>query len=92
MRVKKRKLVDGRRTSLFVSAKIASLTENKATYIKQRAFDKTHYKNLILSYLKEFGTAGRQDIDRLLIDKLSDALSESRKKSFIKNIQDGQAA
>ncbi len=86
MRVKKHKLVEGRRTNLFVSAKIATLTENKATYIKHRAFDKTHYKNLILAYLKAFGEAGRQDIDRLLIDKLSDALTEAQKKSFVKNL------
>jgi len=33
-----RKLIEGRRPNLFVSAKIAAATGEKASYIKRRAF------------------------------------------------------
>jgi ATP-dependent DNA helicase RecG len=42
-RLKARKLIEGRRPNLFVSAKIAAATGDKAGYIKNRAFDKQHY-------------------------------------------------
>ncbi len=42
--LKSKKLVEGRRPNLFVSAAIAAATETEAKYIKKRAFDKEHYK------------------------------------------------
>src|SRR5260370_39026738 len=52
--LKGKKLVEGRRPNLFVSAEIAAATETKADYIKKRAFDKDHYKKMIVAYLKKF--------------------------------------
>ncbi len=37
-RLKRQKLIEGRRPNLFVSAKIAAVLEERATYIKNRAF------------------------------------------------------
>jgi ATP-dependent DNA helicase RecG len=86
VRLKSQKLIEGRRPNLFVSAKIATATGDKATYIKHRAFDKEHYKKLVLSYLEKFKQAQRKDLDKLLVDKLSDALTESQKSNFIRNL------
>jgi len=93
--LRKRNLVEGRRPNIYVSAKVAAVTDDKVAYIKNRAFDKAHYKKMILAYLTEFEKAKRQDIDSLLIGKLSDALTDVQKKSFIKNLlqemkKDGQ--
>ena len=85
-RLKKKKLVEGRRPNLYVSAKIAAVTGEKATYIKQRAFDKEHYKKMVISYLEEFGEAKRDDIDKLLLDKLSDTLSKKQKRKRVGNL------
>ncbi|MCP4674281.1 MAG: transcriptional regulator [Deltaproteobacteria bacterium] len=85
-RLKARKMIEGRRPNLYVSADIAALTEDKATYIKHRAFDKDHYKKLIVSFLEKYGEAKREDIDELLLSKLSDALSEKQKKRQIMNL------
>ena len=74
------------RPNLFVSAEIAAATETQADYIKKRAFDKDHYKKMVVAYLTKFGEAKREDIDKLLIDKLSDALDEDQKRNFITNL------
>jgi len=84
--LKAKRLIEGRRPNLFVSAQIAAATETKADYIKKRAFDKNHYKEMILSYLQEFGEAKREDINKLLRDKLSDALTSDQKEHFISNL------
>lgn len=84
--VKAKKLVEGRRPNLFVSAEVAAATDNKEAYIRNRAFDKDHYKKLIISYLGKFGEATRPQIDRLLKDKLSDALDAQQQKQFVTNL------
>jgi ATP-dependent DNA helicase RecG len=85
-RLKKQKLVEGRRSNLFVSAKIAAATGDKAAYIKHRAFDKDHYRKMVIAYLQQFGEATRKDFDDLLLEKLSDALNQEQKKKFVENL------
>ena len=85
-RLKARKLIEGRRPSLFVSAKIAAATGGKAMYIKNRAFDKQHYKDMVVAFLKEFGEATRAELDELLVGKLSDALDGKQKKGVVTNL------
>jgi len=36
---------------------------------------------MIISFITEYGSASRKDIDNLLLDKLSDALDEQQKKT-----------
>ena len=85
-RLKAKKLIEGRRPRLYVSAKVAAEIDTKADYIRKRAFDKGYYKEMIIAYLKEFGEAKRKDIDKLLFDKLSDALTDAQKGNFIRNL------
>jgi ATP-dependent DNA helicase RecG len=85
-RLKANNLIEGRRPNLFVSAKIAAATGDKASYIKNRAFDKDYYKGLVKAYLQEYSEATRPDLDGLLLKKLSDTLSDNQKKNFIKNL------
>ena len=80
------KLVEGRASHLFVASKIAALTGDKAQYIRNRAFDDAHYKQLILQFLDEFDTATRKDIDSLIIDKLSDTLTAQQKRKRVGNL------
>jgi ATP-dependent DNA helicase RecG len=85
-RLKSEKLIEGRRPNLFVSAKVAAAIGDRATYIRNRAFDKPHYKRMVLEYLKEFGEATRRDLDSLLLGKLSDAMNAKQKKAFVTNL------
>lgn len=86
VRLKKDGLIEGRRPNLYVSAEIAAATGDKATYIKNRAFDKAHYKDMVLAYLAKFGQATRTDLDSLLLEKLSDAINEKQKRRLIANL------
>lgn len=84
--LKAKRLIEGRRPNLFVSAEVAAATESRADYIKKRAFDKGHYKTMVLAYLEKFGEAKREDLNKLLLGKLSDALQEPQKRNFIMNL------
>ena len=41
---------------------------------------------MLAAYLKQFGEAKREDIDKLLLDKLSAALSDDQKENFVTNL------
>ena len=84
--LKTKRLIEGRRPKLFVSAEVAAVTDTRADYIKKRAFNKKHYEEMIIGYLKEFGETSRTDIDGLLMDKISDALDNDQKRTFITNL------
>lgn len=62
------------------------MTDKKTQYIKNRAFDKEYYKNLILEYLKEYGSASRKDLESLLTDKLPDFMNDQQKYYKISSI------
>ncbi|CAM4093330.1 RNA-binding domain-containing protein [Saccharibacillus endophyticus] len=81
-----KKLVEGRQPNLHLSAQIAEITGDKTTYIKNRAFDKEYYKTIILSFIQQYGSANRKEIDDLLMDKLSDMLNEEQRRKKINNI------
>ena len=84
--LRKEKLIEGKYPNIFVTAKVAAVTDKKAQYIKNRAFDKEYYKNLILEYLKEYGSASRNDIESLLTDKLPDFVDAQQKYRKISSI------
>ncbi|MDX9861660.1 MAG: hypothetical protein RBS99_12165 [Rhodospirillales bacterium] len=84
--LKKKRLIEGRRPNLFVSAEIAAATETKADYIRKRAFDKPYYKRMVEDYLRKFQVASRADFDKLLLKKLSDALTAEQKRIFVTNL------
>jgi ATP-dependent DNA helicase RecG len=41
---------------------------------------------MIIDFIREFGSANRQDIDRLLLSKLPDILDEKQKLEKINNL------
>jgi ATP-dependent DNA helicase RecG len=84
--LRRHKLVEGRAPSVFVASKIAVITGDKAQYIRNRAFDTAHYKQMILDFIREFGAAARKDIDDLLKGKLSEVLTPNQQAIKIKNL------
>ena len=84
--LKKEKLIEGRRPNYYVAASIAAATNQKASYILNKAFEDDHYRNLILSYLTKFKQGERSEFEKLIFPKLSDALNEKQKKDKVKNL------
>lgn len=85
-RLRRNGLIEGRKPNLHVSATVAKVTSNKAEYIRTRAQDDDYYCKLITDYLKKFGKASREEIDKLLLNKLSDVLDEKQKLNKVANL------
>lgn len=85
-RLRSQKLVEGRLTSLYLSASAAKSIDESTNYIKNKGFDDKYYKDLIVEYLKQYGKAKKKDIRELLWDKLPDALSDKQKEYKIGNL------
>jgi ATP-dependent DNA helicase RecG len=84
--LKAKKLVEGRRNNLFVSAEVATKTDSVEDYLVKRGIDKEYCKKMIMELLKTKGQAVRKDVDGLLRSKLSDAISDKQKTTFIRNL------
>lgn len=85
-RLRGQKLVEGRLTSLYLSASAAKSIDESTAYIKNKGFDDKYYKDLIVEYLKQYKKAKKKDIRELLWDKLPDALSDAQKEHKVSNL------
>lgn len=85
-RLRRAKLIEGRKPNLYLSASTAITTGKKSDYIKTRAQDDKFYAKLIIDYLSEFECASREEINYLLWDKLSDGLDDEQKTNRISNL------
>ncbi|WP_438300421.1 RNA-binding domain-containing protein [Pseudomonas sp. NMS19W] len=84
--LRKQGLIEGRKPNYYTAAQVAKSTGNKSDYIRNRAFNDAYYKTLILDYLKHYGSASRDELITLILDKLSDALDEKQKQNKFRNL------
>jgi ATP-dependent DNA helicase RecG len=84
--LKKLGLIEGRKSTLHISASMANVTGDRSDYIKLRGLKDDHYKKMILEFLEKYKTATKQDIDKLILDILPDILDESKKANKVKNL------
>lgn len=86
--LKKTKYIEGRRPNIYLSYHIIETTNDEnlqAEYLANRSFDDSHFKDMILEYLRKFGKTKRDKIDNLIIPKLSAILTEEKKKKKVTN-------
>jgi ATP-dependent DNA helicase RecG len=86
--LKKAKYIEGRRPDIYLSYDIIDSTNDEnlqAEYLANRSFDDSHFKEMILECLKKWGKTKRDKIDKLIIPKLSNALSDEKKKNKVTN-------
>jgi ATP-dependent DNA helicase RecG len=84
--LKARHLVEGRDPNTVVAGQVAAVVGEKARHIWDRGFDSHYYRDLIVALIKEHGPVTREDINRLLLDKLPEVLSEDQKLTKIQNL------
>lgn len=77
--LRKKQLVEGRASSLFISSSVAQITKQKAQYSKNKGLDDNYYKQLILKAIEDNGTMSRQEINDLLWTKLPEILTPEQK-------------
>jgi ATP-dependent DNA helicase RecG len=86
--LKKLKFIEGRKPNIFLSFNVVESTNNeelKAEYLANRSFDDSHFKEMILEYLKKWGKTKRDVIENLIMPKLSITLTDSQKKNKVTN-------
>ena len=82
--LRKEYLIEGRYPNVYVSKGISEIIDDRVSYTKKSGFDDQYYKDLVLKYIKDFGSITKKDLDELLIDKLPDNLNEEQKKRKIR--------
>jgi len=89
IQLRKLKFIEGRKPNIYLSKIVIDPLNDdglKAEYIHNKGFDDSHFKDMILEYLRKFGSAKRSAIDTLIIPKLSAVLSEEQKKRKVGNL------
>jgi ATP-dependent DNA helicase RecG len=84
--VKEKGLIEGRKPNFHFSLGIAEKANQKAEYIKNRGFKDQHYKDLILEFIDKYGSASKDDIDKLILDILPSVLDEEQKGNKVRNL------
>jgi ATP-dependent DNA helicase RecG len=84
--LRKEKLIEGRKPNYFVGKEIAQVTDKKAEYSKNKAFEKQQYFDWILKSIQEHGSLSRKDIDELLWNILPAWMNHDQKKIRINNL------
>jgi ATP-dependent DNA helicase RecG len=79
-------VIEGRAPGLYISAQVAESMDQKAQYVKNKAFDDEYYRMLILQYLSQFGKASKKEIRDLVKDKLPDVLDDKQKENKLRNL------
>lgn len=96
--LKERKLIEGRRPNYYFSIDVAKKLSRKAEYTRNRGLDKDFYSEFLVIGLKQHHILDRKEINELLlgklpesltakqrIDKVTNLLTELRKKNIIRN-------
>ena len=85
--LRQKKLIEGRKTNLFLSDTVAMATAEMAQYIQNKAFNKKYYKDLTVELLKKKKNGvSKNEIKELLWNKLSNTLTDKQKNIYIKNM------
>lgn len=85
-KLKAMRLVEGRYPTLFIGGRVAALVGEKARHIRNRGFDQKYYLDMIQELIREHGPVDREEINRLLIGKLPEVLSEKQKDAKVHNL------
>jgi ATP-dependent DNA helicase RecG len=84
--LKKKNLIEGRKGRYYISAEIAAISNQKTDYTRNKGLNKKFYKEMILQHIQNYEHVSREEIDKLLWDKLPDSMNEKQKKIKINNI------
>ena len=85
-RLRKDRLIEGRKPNFHVSTAVAVATETEVSYTVKRGIEPEQLKQLLRAHLNKFPGARRPDIDNLLQPLLAQALSARQKRDKITNL------
>lgn len=86
--LRKDNLIEGRYPNIYISSDIAKITGAKEEYVYNSGLENDFYKEMIIKYLNEYGSASRKEIVALLNDKLPKSLNDKNKISRVRYLLD----
>ncbi|MBE6528848.1 MAG: transcriptional regulator [Thermoplasmata archaeon] len=81
--------IEGRKPNYYISPSLASSTGDsviKGKALKQKGFDDSYYKDLIVKYLDEYDNASKSDLCTFLYPKLPEALDDRQRYNKVGNL------
>lgn len=84
--LKGKALIEGRKPNFYIAQPVAQKTGQKASYSKNKAFEKQYYLDLICKAAGEHGSLSRKDIDELLWNKLPEWMDDKQRKTKVGNL------
>jgi ATP-dependent DNA helicase RecG len=84
--LKAKSLIEGRKPNFYIAQPLAQKTGQKASYSKNKAFDKQYYLDLICKAVREHGSLTRKEIDELLWNKLPEWMDDKQRKNKVTNL------
>ena len=84
--LRKKGFIEGHRSHLRISKRIASSTGQEVEYSLAKGFDDAFLKQMIVDHVRSFGQASRSDLERLLIAKMPDSFSYEQRQNKVKNL------
>ncbi|MEY3241712.1 MAG: hypothetical protein RIR11_3151 [Bacteroidota bacterium] len=85
-RLKSKFLIEGRKPNYHISAIVAINTNEKEQYIRNRGFKDDHYKKMIIDYIKEYKSATKENLEKLILDILPNILDDQQKENKLRNL------
>lgn len=85
-RLRRQKLIEGRKPNLYVSEAIANATGTQAEYVRARSHSNEYYIRLVLDYLRQYDNATREQLNELLYPALDNSLTEEQQSNKVKNV------
>lgn len=85
-KLRKQKLIEGRKPHLYVSKQIAKSTNKEVEYTLKKGFDELECQEWIIKALKDHTALSRKQVDELLWGKLPLSYTEEQKRVKIKNL------
>ena len=84
--LRKLKVIEGKSPNIFLSASVSENIGEQSQYVKNKAFNDQYYRDLIVKYLEQYGSAKKRDVRELLWDKLPEVMDDKQKESKVKNL------
>lgn len=84
--LRRKGLIEGRKPNFFLSANVASSTNEQVAYTRNKGLEKERLKQFVLSHLQQFQTSSRENLDNLLIPMLPAGLTNQQKRDKVKNL------
>jgi ATP-dependent DNA helicase RecG len=84
--LRRRKLIEGRKPNLHISAALAAATGQRAAYIRNRRQSDAHFRKLILDFLQQWKQASTTELRELLRDKLPEILTPAQQEHKVHNL------